>query len=280
MGTYLRRLALTAAITSATCVANADENIFGYTLGAEVIPVNNLEAQQWVTGRFGKADGHYAAYDIKTRLDYGVAENTQASLHVNQRVHDYADVAGRNLSRWNFSGLQGTLKYMAMSPFLDDYGLAFNFEPGFSLVDRGTGDSRTEINFDTRVIFQKNFLDNTMIYAANLAPGFDLVRVPQSSGEKEFVSRFTLEFTQGISYRIMPNWFVGLENRIHTAAPEFEKFDHVDIAVGPALHYGSERWWGTLAVLPQVYGSPSNQGDLDLDRHEKIEVRLKVAYNF
>lgn len=51
---------------------------------------------------------------------------------------------------------------------------------------------------------------------------------------------------------------------------------------GPALHYSAQRWWATLAVIPQVWGWPNAQGrgGLTLDDHERLEVRLKMGFNF
>ena len=52
--------------------------------------------------------------------------------------------------------------------------------------------------------------------------------------------------------------------------------------VGPSLHYGAERWWATLTVMPQIAGWPDSRGigGLTLDDHERLEVRLKLGYNF
>ena len=48
----------------------------------------------------------------------------------------------------------------------------------------------------------------------------------------------------------------------------------------PAIHYGSEKWWATLAYTPQLFGSPSPGRTLALDEYEKRELRLKIGYNF
>src|SRR5438477_13207286 len=50
--------------------------------------------------------------------------------------------------------------------------------------------------------------------------------------------------------------------------------------VGPNVHYARGKWWATLTVLPQVHGSPDTRDGLELEEHEKIEVRLIAGINF
>ena len=38
--------------------AHADENVFGYTYGAETAPKGETEMELWSTDRRGKAEGH------------------------------------------------------------------------------------------------------------------------------------------------------------------------------------------------------------------------------
>jgi hypothetical protein len=46
------------------------------------------------------------------------------------------------------------------------------------------------------------------------------------------------------------------------------------------VHYGSERWSGTLTVLPQVHGTPATEKGLELIGHEKVETRLVASVFF
>lgn len=94
-----------------------------------------------------------------------------------------------------------------------------------------------------------------------------------------------MEWTHGLSYRIFPKWYVGVENRWHTEFPNMDinNQEHLGVFVGPTIHYGDEKWWATLTVLPQVYGWPDDSGrgkDFHLEEHEQVELRLKVGFNF
>jgi len=53
----------------------------------------------------------------------------------------------------------------------------------------------------------------------------------------------------------------------------------------PVLSYRQEKWWAALTVMPQVYGwnnSRSQDGNtgLELNDHEKVNIRLLFGFNF
>jgi hypothetical protein len=133
-------------------------------------------------------------------------------------------------------------------------------------------------------LFQKNFLDDQLIAVLNINPELEYRKFKSESGGWE--NEIALEFTGGLSYRVAPNWYLGLEGRYHSEYPNFTHGldrEHWAVFLGPVLHYGGERWWWTFTILPQVYGKPHDNersGTLHLAEHEKLEVRLKVGYNF
>jgi len=92
--------------------------------------------------------------------------------------------------------------------------------------------------------------------------------------------RVPLEASGGVSLRVHPGWFVGVEGRFHALRAGGEEEFRAFFA-GPAVHYGGQKWWFTLSVLPQIAGRPHEAGSsLFLEEHEKLETRLKVGYNF
>ena len=55
--------------------------------------------------------------------------------------------------------------------------------------------------------------------------------------------------------------------------------------LGPVLSFRQERWWAALTVMPQIYGwnnSRSQDGNshLELNDHEKLNIRLLIGFNF
>ncbi len=277
----LLRITLAAALAALIQVhARADENYFGYTYGSETLPKGHWEIYQWATARTGKADGSYRAVDLQTEFEHGFTDRLQGSLYLNaikHRISGVTDFGDRDQLRFN--GLQAALKYSLKSPYKDGYGLAIYLEPGYKRYSAKSGE-RVDIFFlEPKLILQKNFLEDTLILAANFSGEFER---EHNFDANEWESELELQFSAGLSYRFAPNWFVGAE---FLATSAFERM-HLDalgeygIFAGPNLHYANKRWWATLTVLPQLSGWPETKGSRDLEHYEKLQVRLKVGINF
>jgi Family of unknown function (DUF6662) len=289
MQSWTRAVAISCtAALSINVGARADENIFGYTYGAEVLPKGKWETYGWFTGRFDKGAGHYTGLDFKQEIGVGLMDRLQLSLYVNERYHNFSGSAiegeDEKHSRFAFEGNQISMKYMLLSPFKDPLGLAFNIQPGYSLIQKITGERILEWDLEAKAIAQKNFFDDQLITSLNLTAEFKWGRGRPSRGE-DFDGEMIWEATGGVVYRVVPNWFVGIEARYQTAFSNMNinDQDHWAIFAGPTIHYGSQRWWATLTWLPQVTGwpnDPERSNNLHFGRHERHEVRLKVGYNF
>jgi hypothetical protein len=272
--------------------ANADENYFGYSYGAEVLPRGKVEAYSWTTGRFGKGKGVYSAYDFKQELEYGVTDRFQIGVYVNEVYHRFSggpladsgkDVA-KHRNRFSYQGNEVEFKYMVLNPLKDPVGLALLVEPEYKLANSVSGDKDLELELAGKVILQKNFLDDQLITVLNVATEFEWERPRPSRGES-FKNNMLWEVSDGVSYRIASGWFIGVEGLYHT---EFEGVNihnqgHWAIFVGPTLHYATQRWWATLTWLPQVIGGPtddSRSSQLHLGEQARNEVRLKIGFDF
>jgi len=275
----LVQLALAALLLAfAAPRAAADENLLGYAYGSETLPRGHWELYQWITHRTGKESGTYRATDYYTELEYGLTDRLQASLYLtaaHYKIRNVPELDDRDLT--GFSGARLAFKYALTSPYKDGYGLALYVEPEFESIHKVPGDRIREYALETKLIFQKNFLGDTLFYIANLT-----VEPEIAHEHGEVNHELALEFSHGISYRVAPGWFVGLENRWHT---EYEPISlshwtHYAGFLGPTLHYGAKSWWATLTWLPQVTGWPATRHGLTLDEHEKNEFRLKVGFNF
>jgi hypothetical protein len=264
----------------------ADENLFGYTYTADVLPKQKWEAEQWITQRAGKESGTFLATDFRTEIEYGFTDRLQGSLYLNYNyfyVHDAVASSGP-LDNRNFFGVNGTSsewKYQLLSPFKDSFGFTLYLEPGYGTIEESDGSRHQEIELESKLIFEKHWFDDALIGAFNYTLEPEWVKAEGDSG---FSVHLKMEGTTGLSYRIAAHWYAGLEARVQT---EFEDADlnksqFVATFVGPVLHYGTQRWWATLTVLPQVWGWPDSRGTggLTLDDHERLEVRLKFGYNF
>lgn len=262
-------------------VAHADEAVFGYVYGAETLPQGGLEFYQWVTYREGKGMGTYQAVDLKTELEYGITDRFQVSGYLNFAYHNVKDLMPHfedQPAGLEWQGAQAAFKYNVLSPFKDIFGFALYLEPGYAQIDKVTGAKVDEIEMELKLILQKNFLENQLVWALNLSPEIEW----EKSGS-ESMREFIFEYSTGLSYRFIPNWFGAVEMRYHSEYPDFGKREHYAYFAGPTIHYGGERWWWTLTYMPQIKGGPSDHmgsGNKHYMEHENSETRLKVGYNF
>ena len=292
----LRALSLgLAALALTGQPARADENLFGYSYGVETLPKGSWELYNWLTWRTSKGQGDYDAVDLRQEIEYGFTDRFQASLYLNERYHNIEGAAPReemdgmfapeypDRHEFGFQGVQTSFKYNFLSPYTNPVGFALYVEPGYSRIDKISGEHLTELELELKLMFQMNFLDDQLITVLNVSPEMEWEK---PRGTSDWETELAFEVTGGVSYRIAPNWFLGLEARYHSEYPDWPtetEREHYAIFLGPAIHYGAEHWWATLTLLPQVYGAPqdpSRSSHLHLDEHEKFELRLKVGYHF
>ncbi|HSQ98920.1 MAG TPA: DUF6662 family protein [Sphingomicrobium sp.] len=268
----------------------ADEQYFGYTYSAEVLPKGQTETELWATDRQGKATGHYDAQDYRLELEHGFTNRFTASAYVNFDSHHIRGVEGLDNTERNlaFQGLSAEFKYNLLSPFKDGFGLTLYAEPGWSRIHSVEGEKGTEYELELKAIAQKNFLDDRLIWAANLTlePEWERGSAQgpiDGAVDRIWAKELKLEASSGLSYRFAPGWYAGIEGRYASVYPDWTHGLHREtyaVFAGPSVHYGSGKWWFTATYLPQLFGSPSPGRSLALDEYEKRELRLKIGYNF
>lgn len=269
----------------------ADEQYFGYTYSAEVLGKGETEMELWATDRRGKETGHYDAQDYRLELEHGFTSRLT--------VAGYANLAGHHIRTlepgfedtdrdFAFQGLSAEFKYNVLSPYRDGFGLTLYAEPGWSRIHSVEGEKGTEYELELKAILQKNFLQDRLIWAANLTLEPEWEREKEEDPatgkiESEWEKELKLEVSTGLSYRFAPGWFGGVEGRYSSVYPDWTNGLHREthaVFAGPAIHYGGEKWWATLSYQPQLFGSPSPGGSRALDEYEKRELRLKLGYDF
>ncbi|MGC9183819.1 MAG: DUF6662 family protein, partial [Thiomonas sp.] len=73
--------------TSAPLTAQADENLLGYTIGAETLPQGRSEAYFWITDYQGKRRGSYSAQQFRAEAEYGITNSLSGSVYLNGYRH-------------------------------------------------------------------------------------------------------------------------------------------------------------------------------------------------
>jgi len=247
-------------------LARSDERLFTYTYEAEVLPKGALEFEQWLTHKAGKGDGVYARWDFREELEYGLTEKLTTAVYLNFRNTHSDGVPGRaDEDTFEFKGVSSEWKYQLLNPQTKLIGVLVYGEATYN---------GSEVELEEKLVLQRNFGEKWTL-ALNVTAEQEWEFEADETEEE-----LTLEFTAGLAYRLTPNWAVGLEGRNHRVFPDFDSETASAWFVGPAIHYGKGKWWATLTVLPQVSGRPDTDSGLNLDEHERIEVRLITGYNF
>lgn len=312
LGTVLRTagiLAVGGGLLGTAAPARADEPLFGFVYTTDILPQGKAEVEQWLTWRRQKGAGSFNVLEGRTEFEYGVTNDFQASIYAN---YNYAqarqngldgtttppesfagyrvDPNGR-LSASKFVGVSLEGIWRLLSPYKDPIGLALYFEPTI-------GNGLRE--FESKIIVQKNFLDDRLVLASNLTIEQEFRRLPAEADadpdSNEARARWDKETDVnlgiGLTYRFASNWSFGWEFEHER---EFSRLifwngkyaTNVAYYTGPTLHYGGESFFATLSFLQQL---PWGQDYADqnvmkgginyADDFEKYRVRLKVGANF
>ena len=309
--------AATISATLASSVASAGENLWVYSKGTDTRPQGSYEFKLSDVIRSDKNAGSYDFHDIRPELEYGITDSLTISAEAVIYDHNYSvgtcddggpgpmceagDESG-NFDKLQFAGYELAMKYNVLSPYKDAFGLSFGL--AYERRDKyrldGADTDQDSISFTT--FLQKDFMDNTLVTVVNIKTEFERRKSPDATVLEEELS---LEMSAAISYRVAPQWFVGLEFRHQSdyLSPEENgepmdpslqgsNFDLGDFTIGsqhqygnyfgPSVHYAAHKWWATAGVLWQISGGGSQHADVRSDRnwdeHEKMHIGLNFGY--
>lgn len=259
---------LTGGLSLAT--ARADERRFTYTYEPEILPKGGLEFEQWVTLRTQRTSdaevkqGNYNLWEFREELEYGVTDNYSVSLYLNTQNESFRDFSQSppvDRSSFDFEGVSIENRLMVLNPANHAVGLTLYLEPRYS------GD---EAEVEEKIILGQRY--GEWKWAFNLVHASEWAdQLHTFEGE--------VEADLGIARDLTKNWSLGLEFRDHNELPDYRIWENTALFVGPAVSYRQERWWAALSVMPQVFGAnfngnPGGNSWLELEAHEKVNIRL------
>jgi len=295
-------VALAAMFLMVGSAASAEESIFAFVYTTDLLPQGGKEVEQWITWRHQKNGGTYDQLEGRTEFEYGLASNLQAAVYLNyawtQAYHNgpfgattppeqFADyMAGPDdfFNAKRFTGVSGELIYRILSPYTDGIGLALYTEPTIG---------KNFFELESKVILQKNYLDDLLTIAVNFTYAPEFRNVPSNDNPPVFnwQEETDINFGLAVSYRFIENWSAGFE---FLNEREFNSFDFSHLSnsgyyLGPTIHFGGEHFFFTATALWQmpwatvhtdtVPGSLVNHLVLDND-FERFRFRLKAGYTF
>ena len=315
---YIKQLAgvTAASLFLSGSLAQAEENLWLYAKGTDTRPEGSFELKLSNISRIGKGTGDYQFHDIRPEIEYGVNDSLTIGAELMIFDHDYrVDTGdgsldplpdGESFSDTQFGGYELGLKYNILSPYKDFMG--FSIGLGFEHRDkyRLDGSDIDQDSFTTTLFFQKNFLDDTLVFVLN--PKIEFERRKNDGGDETVLEEeIAFDIAAGVSYRVAPKWFVGLEYRTQSDYlnpqidgvfdPELERssFDLTDWKLGsqhqiahyfgPTIHYAEKEWWWTAGILWQIAGHGRGEGAANAkgrnwDEHERYHVGFSLGYEF
>lgn len=274
-----------AGLAAAHAHAAWAEPGFGYVYTAEIEEPGETELSLWATDRRGKGEGDYDAQDYKLEVERGISGRFGVSANLNLASHHVRGLGGEFDPVRRTAGVQGVeaeVTYRLLNPDRDGVGLAFVAEPAWSRISAVTGQRTREVELELKTVLQKEFLDERLVWVANLTlePEWEREREAEGRLEKELA----VEVASGVEYRVGRNWWLGVEGRYHSVYPNWTRGLHREnyaVYAGPTIHYSAGEWSLTATWLPQLFGGPSRAGSsLEFDDHERRELRLKISREF
>ncbi len=243
----------------------------------------------------GQTQGNYTNTLLRTEFEFGITPKYQTSIYLNSRFIDAyrngvdGTTGGPNTdipdgfdptSRYKMRRIETASWeniYQVMNPLVDPVGVALYVEPAW-------GPRNKELEF--RLILQKNFLDDRLIWATNIETEFE-----KNNRGNDVEKATELNLQTGVSYRFINNWSAGVELRNHHEYAGYGYGDHQHSAwfLGPNIHYATKGWWVTAAwrtQMPWVKGFTDEQrevisgGRIYGDEHARNEFALKVGIPF
>jgi hypothetical protein len=264
-----------SAMTCTLCVtsAQADERRFTYTYEPETLPEGGTEFEQWITLRTQRTtggevqQGNYNLWEFREELEYGVTDKYSVSLYLNansETFRDFSQTPPQDVSRFQFKGVSVENRYMVLNPANRPVGFTVYLEPRFS------GD---EAEIEEKLIIGQRHGDWKW--------AFNLTHATEWSDNLRTLEG-ELEASMGLSYDLSPRWSLGLELRDHNELPDYRIWENTALFLGPVVSYRQEKWWAALTVMPQLYGAnyngnPDANSSLELEGHERLNVRLLIG---
>jgi hypothetical protein len=283
--------------------ARADEPVFGFNYTTDLLPKHKFELEQWSTTRFTKyPGGKFWLQENRTEEEWGCSDKLQLSLYqIYDSTHAFhngpfgATTPAEQFQYYNpgpddhfsatkFIGVSGEVIYRLTSPYTHHVGVALYTEPTVGAAF---------FEFENRLIFQKNFRDDRLIFAANLTYAPELRRVadPSNPSKKSIQEETDANISLGASYRFRRNWSGAFEifNEREFNSYNFTQESNSGYYLGPAVHYGGKNFFVTAGFYEQMpWASPHVAtvpggivgGRIVDNDFEKYRVRVKVGWYF
>ncbi|ADQ84290.1 DUF6662 family protein [Methylovorus sp. MP688] len=282
-------LALGALVFISPAV-HAGEGNFGWIYTLDLQPKGSYEFEQRMQWNHRQEAGRYEDFDMRSEIEYGLSDNLQIAGYVNTNYVNanqndrFGETAGsripesidtsKSYSKFRYESVAAELIWRITNPYTDWIGIGVYFEPTLGYDNK---------SFEYRLLLQKNLMDDKLILASNLVFETERDEVATNTNPEKASHA---DLLMGASYRFAPKWSGGLEYRYHN---DFSGYFYQNVTqhahfIGPNLHYGTQKWWATVAWRHQLKsGSCMNAGEFECssgyvnDDHGRDEFMFKFG---
>jgi hypothetical protein len=258
-----RVLQAAVALLAIAAPSAASERHFTYTYESGVLRPGAREIEPWSTFRLGRSD-FYRRLDTRIEAELGLTDRLQTSFYLNMSALSSDTPLGRT-STTELQGISSEWKLKLSDPVADRAGLAVYGE-------LSAGPSAVEL--EGKLILDKRV--GRFLGALNLV-GEREWETEEEGTETESV----FEVDAAGCFFLTPRLTAGLELRSHTVFLPDAEPTRSALFVGPTVSYTREGWWVAASVLPQVRAlAGASDGHLELEEHERVEVRVLFGLEF
>ncbi|WP_428410610.1 DUF6662 family protein [Hyphococcus sp.] len=299
--TNIRRKLVASGIAAAMFSSSvlAAESFLTLTFGVDTLPKGQSEIAFDLTRFHGERLSPYHAITFSGQYERGVGDDTSITIGLGGFSVDHDENAfGANpgagetpiipaLSEERLSRFSLGAQRRILSPYTDYFGFAVRADFTFDwFEDEFTNTKTKQYSLRPSLLFQKNFLDDTLNVGANLSANFrygcQKGTVPLSE-----ICQDEIEFRPsiGAAYRFAPKWNIGLEGFYRKRFTD-QSDSPGSFYIGPNLHYGDKRWYATASLFWQAAGSAAYVEPTSIQYlsnatrlENETEFRLRVGVN-
>lgn len=233
-----RSLLAALALSALATPALAGDRLFAFSYGSSTLAEGRVDLEGHATwGAHSKDDHDLHDLELRQEVEYGLTNDTQVSIYLDQRYTNEDNGAGGRDKDFRFSGIDGEVIHTLTSSAEDGLGTAVYGE--VEIRDR-------KINLEGKFLMEKQ-LGNDWTLVSNL--------VVEKAWEGSHAEESTLELgvSFGASYRINANWSAGAEARLEREYVfTHSEWETMETYVGPNVAWHQGRFFAVVTPMFQL----------------------------